>query len=389
MERTEKADLTTDVLVIGAGPTGLTLGVALAARGVPVTIVDRLAQGANTSRAAVVHSRTMEVLESIAVAERLRTQGLACRTFTVRDRDRILMSLDFSRLATRYPFTLMVSQATTEAVLETRLGELGVKVLRPAALESFTQDESGVNSLLDNGARIRSRYLVGADGMHSKVRELAGIGFAGEAYAQAFVLADVRLRNVPEGEVILYFSPEGMVVVAPLPGGSHRVVATVQEAPETPTVEDIQRILNSRGPEAKRAQVEGMIWSSRFRVHHRLAEAYRAGRAVLAGDAAHVHSPAGGQGMNTGIQDAVALAGFLVTAVHSGDSAVLDEYEQQRKPAAQKVIALADRLTRVATAPRALSALRNLAVFSVGQSKRFRHNLAWQIAGLHDPRRAA
>ncbi len=367
-------------------------------------IVDRLAQGANTSRAAVVHSRTLEVLEGIAVAERLRGLGIACSTFTVRDRDRILMSVDFSHLATRYPFTLMVSQATTEAVLENRLAELGVQVMRPAAIERFTQGEAGVESVLDTGVRIRSRYLVGADGMHSKVREGAGIGFAGEAYAQTFILADVRLRNFPEGEVILYDIMSEMVFrtsdwgdtlfqslldARHIHGGSHRVVATVAEAPEAPTVNDIQRLLDRRGPKAKLAEVAGMIWSSRFRVHHRLAETYRKGRVLLAGDAAHVHSPAGGQGMNTGIQDAVALAGFLVTAIHSGDSTVLDTYEQRRMPAAKSVIALADRLTKVATAPRALSGLRNLAVLSMGQSKRFRHNLACQLAGLHDPRRAA
>ena len=378
-----QTDFDCSVLIVGAGPTGLTLAAALAARGVSVRVVDRLAEGANTSRAAVVHAHTLEALERISVAERLKAVGIPCGVFSVRDRDRSLMSLDFTSLPTRYPYMLMVSQAVTEAVLVDRLRELGVTINRPQALESFTQDDAGVNVLLSDGSRMRTQYLVGADGMHSKVRELAEIPFEGDRYGQAFVLADVSLSGgIPRDEVILYFAPEGMLVAAPLPDGTFRLVAAVDDAPESPGMADIQRLLNERGPASNPVIVKKLVWSSRFRVHHRVAGRYRSGRVILAGDAAHVHSPAGGQGMNTGIQDGVALAGFLVTALHSGKPAVLEAYNTQRRPVAQAVIFLADRLTRIATVGRRLTPLRNLAIGLLARSRRFRGSLALRLAGL-------
>jgi 2-polyprenyl-6-methoxyphenol hydroxylase-like FAD-dependent oxidoreductase len=379
---TAKLRCTCDVLVVGAGPTGLTLAVALASRGAKVAIIDRQAEGANTSRAAVVHARTLEALEQIAVSSRLTARGLKIPTFAVRDRDRILMNVDFSHLPTRYPYTLMISQAITESILVDRLRELGGEVLRPRALAGLEQDAEGVSAVLDDGSRFRSRYVVGADGMHSKVRELAGIGFAGASYAESFLLADVRLSGVPRDQVGLYFSPAGLMVAAPLPDAVHRIVATVENAPESPGIADVQAILDERGPERDRPVVDQVIWGSRFRVHHRIADRYRVGRLILAGDAAHVHSPAGGQGMNTGIQDAIALSHALDTTLGSGNDAALDNYGATRKPVAEDVIALADRLTQAATAGRTWRPLRNLVFRLLGRSARFRNKLALRLAGL-------
>jgi 2-polyprenyl-6-methoxyphenol hydroxylase-like FAD-dependent oxidoreductase len=372
-----------DVLVVGAGPTGLTLAAALAARGLAVTVVDRLAEGANTSRAGVVHARTLEVLETIGVADRLVARGIPARRFTIRDRDRVLMPVTFDRLPTRYPYALMLSQAVTEAVLLERLLELGGTVLRPRTVVDVVQDSAGVTVTLEGGERLRARYLVGADGMHSVVRERAGIGFAGAAYEDSFSLADVRLRGGARAdEVSLYFSPAGMVVVAPLPGGLHRIVATVDSAPEQPTAAYVQELLDRRGPEHDRAVVEEVAWGSRFRVHHRLAASYRAGRILLAGDAAHVHSPAGGQGMNTGIQDAVALAAVLADVLGGAPEAVLDRYGAVRRPVASRVVALADRLTRLATVGRRWRGVRNALLRSVARIPAVRRKLACELAGL-------
>src|SRR5689334_3459549 len=263
---------TCDVLVVGAGPTGLTLAAALASRGTRVAIIDRQAEGSNTSRAAVVHARTLQVLEQIAVSDRLTARGLKIPTFAVRDRDRILLNIDFSHLPTRYPYTLMISQAMTESILMDRLRELGGQVLRPRALAGIEQDADGVSAVLDGGSRFRARYLVGADGMRSKVRELAGIGFVGASYAESFLLADVRVRDgLPRDQVGLYFSPAGLMVAAPLPDGVHRIVATLEDAPEAPEIPDVQAILDERGPERDRPVVDQVIWGSRFRVHHRIA----------------------------------------------------------------------------------------------------------------------
>jgi 2-polyprenyl-6-methoxyphenol hydroxylase-like FAD-dependent oxidoreductase len=186
-------------------------------------------------------------------------------------------------------------------------------------------------------------------------------------------------------EVMLFLSPEGLLVAAPLPGGRHRLVATMDDAPERPGLADVQRLLDERGPVTGAAQVDEIFWSSRFRVHHRLADRYRAGRILLAGDAAHVHSPAGGQGMNTGIQDAVAL-GHALADVLAGraDESRLDEYERTRRPVAERVVAFTDRMTHMATLPghRARS-VRNSAIRMIGRIPSVQRRLATELAELH------
>lgn len=374
---------TTDVLVVGAGPAGLTLAVGLAQQGRLVTVVDSQAASDHTSRAAVVHARTLEVLEPYGVADRLAAQGIHAPRFTVRDRDRILVPVPFDNLPTAYPYTLMVSQAVTEAVLLQRLTELGGRVFRPYTVTSVEQDDAGVTAIFSDGSRVLAGYLVGADGMHSTVREQAGIGFTGGTYEESFALADVRLSGgVPDNEVILYFAPAGLVVVAPLPGGVHRIVATVKDAPQQPDIAFIQQLLDTRGPAAERVTVHEVVWGSRFRIHHRVADTYRAGRVLLAGDAAHVHSPAGGQGMNAGIADAVALAGTLGAVLDGGSPDLLDTYTATRRPVAQQVVALADRLTRLATINRRLRPIRNAVLRTLASIPAFRRNLAWRLSGL-------
>src|SRR6267143_682310 len=309
---------TTDVVIVGAGPTGLSLACVLAAEGVSFVLVDQLAEGANTSRAAVVHARTLEVLEELKVTDRLRAEGHVVPRFTL---------------------------------------------------------------------RVRDRYLVGADGMHSAVRERAAIGFTGERYEQSFMLADVQMSwPLRADEVMMFLSPDGLAVVAPLPGGRHRIVATLDDAPERPSMADVQCLLDTRGPVTKPARVQEIVWSTRFLVHHRLADRYRAGRILLAGDAAHVHSSAGGQGMNTGIQDAVAL-GRGLAAVLGGraEETRLDEYERTRRPVAERGVGFTDRATRMATLRTAGSrAMRNATISVIGRIPPVRRWLATELAGLHN-----
>jgi 2-polyprenyl-6-methoxyphenol hydroxylase-like FAD-dependent oxidoreductase len=344
---------TTDVLIVGAGAVGLTLAATLTAAGTDVVLVDKQAEGANTSRACVVHARTLEVLEDLKVTGDLVRQGLIVPRFTVRDGDHVLMTVEFGDLPTAHPYTLMIPQNVTEAVLLARLQALGGRVYRPYEVASVTQDDSAVTATMTTGETIRAAYLAGTDGMHSMVREQVGTGFTGDSYPQSFVLADVHMDwALPRDEVMLYYHSEGLVVIAPLPGDRrYRIVATVPEAPEQPDRDFVQALLDARGPRREPATISDIVWSSRFHVHHRLADRYYAGRLVLAGDAAHVHSPAGGQGMNTGIQDAMALAGRLAAIVSDGadPGRELAAYQAERRPVAEQVVTMTDRMTRIAT----------------------------------------
>jgi 2-polyprenyl-6-methoxyphenol hydroxylase-like FAD-dependent oxidoreductase len=367
----------TQVAIVGAGPTGLALAVTLASAGVDFVILDRLAEGMNTSRAAVVHARTLEVLNELGAAEALIARGTPITRFAVNDGPRRLLTIPFDRLPTSYPYTLMVPQSDTEAVLLGRLRELGHEVHRPHEVASVVHDVEGVTVKTTSGQALRAAYAVGADGMRSIVRESSDIGFSGNAYEESFVLADVTMDWAPgREEVSLTFGSTGLTVIAPLPGDDHyRIVATVDDAPEHPDLAFVQRLLDERAP--GRAAVGGLGWSSRFRVHHRVAERFRDGRLFLAGDAAHVHSPAGGQGMNTGIQDGYALGRAFATQQ-------LDGYEPQRRPVALRVVAFADRLTRIATTHSSvLRGARNMMLPLLGRIPAFRTKLATELAELN------
>jgi 2-polyprenyl-6-methoxyphenol hydroxylase-like FAD-dependent oxidoreductase len=376
-----------DVVVVGAGPMGLTLACRLRAANLDVLVLDKVAEGANTSRAAVIHARTLEVLDELDVTPRLVAEGCVVPVFTVRDRQRVLARLDFSGLPTPFPYTLMLPQCRTEAILADRLAELNGHVHRPWTVTSVDTTATGavVTAADANGVSetVQASYVVGADGLNSVVRTSAAIGFTGDSYDASFVLADVRLDwPLPTEEVQLFFSPAGLVVVAPLPGGRHRIVATVDQAPETPSAELIQALLDERGPGG--AHVGDLAWSSRFRVQHRIADNYRSGSLLLAGDAAHVHSPAGGQGMNIGMQDAIDLGQTLINVL-SGQTAdtALDGYQQRRRPVAEQVVRLTDRATRLATLKgRVPRTGRNLAMSLTSRIPAVQRRIAIQIAEL-------
>ncbi|XVU28417.1 FAD-dependent oxidoreductase [Actinoplanes sp. CA-054009] len=389
---------TTDVLIVGAGPVGLATATALTLNGLDVTVVDRAATAAHTSRAAVVHARTLEALDRIGAAAPLVEAGIPAPRFTIRDRDRVLVPVAFDGLPTPYPYALMVPQPTTEAVLNERLTAAGGTVHRgqelvgldsatasPATTSSATASPATASSAtasFASGARVTARWVVAADGMNSTVRRLAGIGFGNAAAeGESFTLADVKVDGgPPRDEVVLYFSRSGMLVWAPLPDGTVRIVAAVDDAPGKPTADYVQALLSTRGPARKPARVTEVVWGSRFRVHHRVADTFRAGPVLLAGDAGHVHSPAGGQGMNLGLRDTLALADALT----DGSEAALTRYAATRRPAAQEVVHFAARLTRLATVPAAARPVRNAALSALSRVPSFRTNLALRLAGLTD-----
>lgn len=380
--------LSTDVLIVGAGPTGMTLSRCLAQAGVRHLIVERQSTGQNTSRAAVIHAHTLDALDPLGLAKPLWEEGLRIHRFSIRDRDAVLLGLRFDQLPSPFAGLLMLPQDRTEALLRDALAESRVDVDWGWSVESLREVHGNVEAELASGARrarVAARYVVGADGINSVVRDAAGIGFAGATYEASFVLADVDMEwGHGRDEVMLFFSPAGLVVVAPLPGGRFRIVATLDDAPEHPGVADIQALIDTRGPTRSGGKITALHWSSRFRVHHRLADHYRKGPFLLIGDAAHVHSPAGGQGMNTGLVDACVL-GRLLAAVLRGEAgdAHLDQYEALRRPAAQQVLKLVGRMTAMATLQHPVRRrLRNALLRGINTLPAARRRFEMNLSGL-------
>ena len=375
------------ILIIGAGPAGLALAAELSRLGVKPLIIDRQAAGANTSRACVVHARTMDVLEPLGVTRDLLAEGVKVHIFRIRDRDRPLLTIDFSNIPSPYRFTLMIPQNRVEQILLQHLEDMGCRVMRPCELLRFSASARQIEAQaqIDGSTKlITAQWLVGCDGMHSKVRQQSGIAFTGGEYEESFVLADVRMDwPLSRDEVTLFYSPKGLVVVAPLPDERFRIVATVDEAPEVPSLDFMQEVIDARGPTTNSGRIRDVAWSSRFHIHHRVAQSPRKGRVLLCGDAAHVHSPAGGQGMNTGIQDSVSLAEALTGTLADGEESRLDAWAAQRHRVATDVVALTDRMTRVATMKSPTGkALRNVAVMFAGHLPPVRAAVARTLAEL-------
>ena len=362
------------VLVVGAGPVGLTMAAELARYGVPVRIVDRSPEPSRTSKALVVWSRTLELMDRMGCTSAFLAAGLRAHGVTLRDGPRILGHAGFDRIASPYAFALMVPQSETERLLAEHLAGFGVTVERSVELTGFAEQEDGITARLRHAdgreESVATPWLVGCDGAHSAVRHGLGVAFRGEPQPDVWMLADVRLDGEgrpPADEIATWFHADGPFAVFPIPGGRARVIATVgradpaHPAPE-PTLAEVQALIDRRTGGGFRAQ--DPVWLSNFRINERKVEAYRRGRAFLAGDAAHIHSPAGGQGMNTGMQDAVDLAWKLALAVrgHAGPD-LLDSYGPERDAVGATVLRNATRLTAVGTLANPVAqAARNMAV---------------------------
>jgi 2-polyprenyl-6-methoxyphenol hydroxylase-like FAD-dependent oxidoreductase len=288
----------------------------------------------------------------------------------------------------------MSPQNVTEQILAERIVELGGRIRRGVAAEHVEHDMGGIRVSVNDGTEryiIAARWLVGGDGMNSTVRRASGIAFEGAPYGESFMLADAHLDHAPApDEVSLFFSPTGLVVVAPLPNGTYRIVATMENAPEHPSATDVQAVLDQRGPTKRPSRVRDVTWSSRFRLHHRLATTYRVGNLLLMGDAAHVHSPAGGQGMNTGLIDAVVLARLLADVVHGiRPNRELALYDELRRPAAAQVLRLAGRLTSMAIARHPVHRFfRNALLVIVDKLPMVKRRIAMDLSGLSRARLA-
>jgi 2-polyprenyl-6-methoxyphenol hydroxylase-like FAD-dependent oxidoreductase len=349
----------TDVVIVGAGPTGLVAAARLAEFGVAHVVLDSSSAPTQTSNAALVHASTVEILAELGVGDELVEGGQKVHRIVLVDRGRQLARMDLGNLPSRFPFALGVPQSTTEALLLQRLADLGGSVHRDHRVTTVREEGgrhvvAGTSGSAEDPApfEISARYVIGADGAHSAVRSAIGAGFPGETYPSQFVLADVVLATAPgpDDEATINMSSRGVTVIGRLPGGDHRIVASVDPGVNVPEVPD-RRFLDTllRNREVPALLAGEPAWASRFRVHHRVADRFRVGGVFLSGDAAHVHSPAAGQGMNTGVADAYDLATRLALVLTGqSEESVLDGYEQPRRAAASEVLRFTDRMTRLA-----------------------------------------
>src|SRR6202165_410557 len=347
----------TDVLVVGAGPAGLTMAVSLTQLGVDCVVIDGKPGVAAGSKAAAVQPRALEYLHRVGVAAPLVEDGIRGDGFTAKDGDRTLLRASYGSLDSPYPYLLLVSQQQTEYRLEQRLQALGGRVYWSVRMLSMVDDFPGSTVTVadaEGGLRaIHARYVIGCDGVHSTVRQRAGIGFPGDARAQLFAVADVEFQHWPTDEpaAIFYFSTDGLLLVGTLPGRQVRIGASLSDGYTNLTAEDLQQLISVRSGSSPRAlRLTRVVAASTYRVQQRVADQLSTANIFLAGDAAHTHSPTGGQGMNTGIQGAGNLA-WKLHAVLSGRAtpSLLDSYTSERRPVAERVIAFTSQLTSLAT----------------------------------------
>ena len=340
------------VLVCGAGPTGLVTALELARRGIDVRIVDVERKPSQLSKAAVLWRRSLEVLHPSVPVERFTAHGRPVHGIQFEANGRILQEIDFGGQAGRFPHGLFIPQNKTESVLNEALESLGVQVEWETEVKDVSSCKEHVDVYFSDGEQSRFSWIVGADGSHSTVRKCLGIEFPGAAIDQRWLLADLKLVEAgQEDRIRIFLSTAGLLGLFPYGNGVWRVIADAGPIdPETPrvapTCEDMLRILRSRS--GLDWTVEKARWLAEFRINERQVDHYCYGRVILAGDAAHIHSPAGGQGMNTSIQDAANLSWKLAMVIKKQATiSLLNTYQNERHPVGAAVVEGSGRMLRV------------------------------------------
>ena len=370
---------TPPVLIIGAGPTGLTAAVELSRIGIAVRIVDRALEPSTTSRALGVQARTLELLRPRGVTDEMMSLGNRARRTALHADGHQIAAIDFSRMDSQFDFILMLAQSETERLLTEQLARQGVKVERGVQFTSLTQRPDGVAVVLcdrdGTSETVEASYVIAADGSHSPVRKSLGLRFTGRSLPQDYVLGDVHLDGeMAEDQLSIFLARNGFLAVFPMGAGRFRFMATdpdgVTGTATEPSLADLQALYD-RTVDVP-ARLHGLNWSSRFRINSRHMDTLRDGRVFFGGDSAHVHSPAGGQGMNTGIQDMINLAWKLAMVLRGTATAeLLDTYESDRLPVIKALVTMTERATAAfnSTNPLVHAALVRLAPLALSRAR--------------------
>jgi 2-polyprenyl-6-methoxyphenol hydroxylase-like FAD-dependent oxidoreductase len=364
-----------DVLIVGAGPTGLVLALWLTKLGVKVRIIDKTAEPGTTSRALAVHARTLELYRQLDLADFVLAHGhkVPAVCFWIKGDRRARVSFEeVGADLTPYSFRQIFPQDEHERLLIARLEEIGVSVERRTELLGYDDDGARIVAHLRTSdgrdEQCQAAYIAGCDGAHSVVRQTMGIGYPGATYRQLFYVADVEASGPAiDGELHADLDEADFLAVFPLAGkGRARLIGTVRDEradrADTLKFEDV----SSRIIDNLKVRIERVNWFSTYHVHHRVADHFRSGRAFLLGDSAHIHSPAGGQGMNTGIGDAINLAWKLRAVLAGGaPDKLLDSYEVERIAFARRLVKTTDRVFSLATAEGRLADLIRMRIVPV------------------------
>ena len=326
------------VLIVGAGPTGLMAAAELVRQGVRCRIIDKASQGSTTSKALAVQARTLEYLERLDLAKKAVEAGLLVHGLRIFSDQKLVANLQIDAIHSVYNFILIFPQSATERLLRDYVEQQGVRVEYSTELTGFTQERHHVEARLNHGGEeelVVTPWLLGCDGPHSTIRHAAQIPFDGQAFEEAFSLTDTKLDwDGPRDRPTIYLYAGCLAALFPMPGDLWRIIVETHSTEAAdPTLEEFQRALDTWGP--GNAKAHDAIWMSRFKISQRQVTNYRKGRILLVGDAAHIHSPIGGQGMNTGIQDAVNLAWKLALDLQGrAASGLIDSYDAERNSSA-------------------------------------------------------
>ncbi len=377
----------TDVLIAGAGPVGLFLANECARRGLRWRLVEANASQSEHSKALAIFPRTLEIFDMAGVVDPFLAAANRVTSVAVMTHDRTLAHMQFVPEETPYAFVAMVPQNVTEKLLAEALNRKGGKVEYETSFVSGVQRDGYVSVTLSHkGQRqdLTARFVIGCDGAHSVVRHLLNLSFEGAEYTDLFLLADVETNEAfPADQLQLCPSEFGPVAIFPMSAHRRRVVATVAEKDgEVPSLELVQNILRDRAPSG--IEVRGLNWSTYFRIHHRQAAKLRVGNMFIAGDAAHIHSPFGGQGMNTGLHDVWNLVWKLDLFLRGhGNDQLLDSYSVERRPVIKQVIETTDFMTKAMGTPNKIAqALRDTVIPMVSRLAPFQHAFVERLSEL-------